>query len=166
VLAFGARTFQSRYPPHGPLFPPVNAATHDGSPFTRGIEDQFAEPRRQLRQFLADTVAPREPVFAGNRSHALLAVNEVDLFFVIDHPSATRYLQYDPGIVTREEVQREMVHDLETKQTRVAILSNSQTWTEPFNNSSKPGSTLLDDYLNAHYHVVKNFGPYEVRMRN
>lgn len=166
VLAFGARAFQDRYPPSGPLFPPINDGAHDGSPFTRGIEDLFAEPRRQLREFLATAVAPGEPVFAGNRNHALLAVNEVDLFFVINHPSATRYLQYDPGIVTREEVQREMVADLERKQTRVAILSNSQQWTEWFNDSSKPGSTFLDDYLHAHYRVVKTIGPYEIRMRN
>jgi hypothetical protein len=166
VLGFGARAFHDRYPPSGPLFPPINDGAYDGSPYTHGIEDLFAEPRRQLREFLATAVAPGEPVFAGNRNHVLLAVNEVDIFFVIDHPSATRYLQYDPGIVTREEVQREMVADLERKQTRVAILSSSQQWTEPFNDSSSRGSTFLDDYLRDHYHAVKTIGPYEIRMRN
>ena len=167
VMAFGARAFWERYPPTGPLLPEGAAEVdQDGSPLTRGIGDMYAGPRRQLRKLLAATIEPREPVFAGNRNHALLAVNEVDLFFVIGHPSATRYLQYDPGIVTREDVQREMVADLERKKTRVAILSNNLEWTEAFNDSSKRGSSFLDDYLKTHYHEVTTIGPYQVRMRN
>jgi hypothetical protein len=166
VLAFGARALQEYYPPTGPLFPTIDDGEHDGSPLTHGIADVFAEPRRRLRAFLATVAAAGEPIFAGNSDHALLAVNEVDLFFVIDHPSATRYLQFDPGIVTREEVQREMVADLEKKKTRIAILSVNHRWTEPCNESSKRGSTFLDDYLRANYHVVRTIGPYEVRLRD
>lgn len=165
VLLFCARAMWGRYPPVGPLFEPVAEGQLDGSPFTRGIPDFIPEPRRQLRELVAARLRPGEPIFAGNRSHATLVVNEVDLYFILDHPSATRYLQFDPGIVTRAPVQREMVGDLESKHTRLVILSNLHGHTEPFNESSTVGSTILDDYLRRNFRLLREVGPYQVLFR-
>jgi hypothetical protein len=166
VLAFFTRALKDRYPPEGPLFAPQGTVVSDGSPFTRGIASPHAEERRHLREYLSTLLKPGEAVFAGNRNHSLLAANDADLFFVLDRPSVTRYMQFDPGIITRAPVQREVIADLERKRPRVAILNSAHTWTEKENDSSKPGATLLDEYLNQHYHRVESFGTYEVHVRN
>ena len=43
-------------------------------------------------------------VFIGNVQHRSLSVNEIHLYFLVDRPAGTRYLQFDPNIVTREDI--------------------------------------------------------------
>jgi hypothetical protein len=161
-VIFCAGALHEEYPPHGPLIPPVDPGTLDGSPLVGRIPDGRAEPRRQLRQLVAATLAPGEPIFVGNQIHTTVLLSETDLYFVLDHPPAVRYLQFDPGILPRRQVQEEMIRDLEKKRPRLAILSDVSQWNE---GQTPPGSTALDDYLKAHYRLEQTVGPYQVLRR-
>jgi hypothetical protein len=75
-------------------------------------------------------------------------------------------LQFDPGIVTRAEVQREMVQALEATHTRMVIESTTlDRRTEAFNASSRPGATIFDDYLRERFAPFQTIGGYRVLWR-
>ena len=169
VTAFFLWALRAGLPPQTPLFQTSDAAVSDakldGSPFTRGIPDDRAAARRDLREYVQSHSAAGERIYIGAFNHSLVMANEVDLYFVLDRPSATRYLQFDPGMVTRAEVQTEMIDSLEKLRTHLVVLTRAPWWVEPQNDSGKPGAKLLDTYLDAKYKAAAKFGPYEVRFR-
>ncbi len=124
-----------------------------------------AAARRDLRKYVQSHSAPGERIYVGNFNHSSVMVNEVDLYFVLDRPSATRYLQFDPGMVTRAKVQSEMIDSLEKLRTHLVVLARIPWAAEPQNDSGKPRAKLLDTYLDARYNAVARFGPFEVRFR-
>ena len=64
--------------------------------------------------------------------------------------NATRYVQFDPGTVTSEAGQAEMIEDLKRNRPRLAVLDPFCAFDEP-NASRIPGATILDEYLARHY---------------
>src|SRR5581483_8602651 len=113
VIGFCAYASRVAYPPSGPLFTQVGDWQLDGSPFALGVPDGQAAARRDLRAYVQSHTAPNEEIFIGSMTHAKIMVNEVALYFILDRPAATRYLQFDPGTVTREEVQAQMIQTLD-----------------------------------------------------
>ena len=75
-----------------------------------------------------------------------------------------RYLQFDPGQVTREEIQREMIAQLEASRPRVAVLLEGGYNPEP-NQSLIEGASLLDEYIQSHYRPVAAAGVYRMLLR-
>jgi hypothetical protein len=120
--------------------------------------------RRRVVSLVASGTASDEPIFVGNVQHQRLNFNEVDLYFFTDRPGATRYMQFDPGIQTRAEVQRLMIHDLDARRTRLIVLVACCVRDEP-NESRFPGSDELDRYIRERYVVVARFGRYWVLWR-
>ncbi|MEQ1855168.1 MAG: hypothetical protein ABL963_01795, partial [Longimicrobiales bacterium] len=108
---------------------------------------------------------PGEPIFVGVADHSRIFVSEMDLYFFAERPGATRIMQFDPNMVNREDVQREMVAELEAGQTRVAILSSRYPVMDEPNESARAGSSFLDDYLRADFVVVERAGPYQLLRR-
>ncbi len=144
----------------GPLQPPVPDDQRSDDPRTRGIPVYPFPERREMLERVAATTRSGEAVFFGNASHRRLAINQVDLYFLADRPSATRWLQFDPGIVTRLDVQRAMIADLEAHRTRLLVLSNRWDSSEEPNQSSQLGSALLDDYIRERYELAWTIGCY------
>jgi hypothetical protein len=165
LSAFCVWALRAELPPHGPLFAEVSETQLDGSPYTQGIPDPQAATRRQLRAYVQSHSAPGEPIYIGTSTHSTIMVNEVDLYFVLDRPAATRYLQFDVGTVTRAEVQAQMIASLEAQRTHMVILAHPPSWVEVGNDSGKPGATILDSYLRSRYETAAKIGPYEVRLR-
>lgn len=165
VTAFSFWALRTNLPPHGPLFVQVGDQQSDGSPFTKGIPDAQAAVRRELRAFVQSHSAEGERIFVGNLDHSSLMLNEADLYFVLDRPAATRFIQFDPGMVTRAEIQNQMIRSLDKRRTHLVVLARAMTWKENDNDSGKPGAKLLDEYLRAHYTTAANFGQYEVGLR-
>lgn len=165
VTAFCLWAVRSNLPPRGPLFAQVSDQQLDGSPFTAEIPDTQAAVRRELRAFVQSHSAVGERIFVGNFDHSLLMSDEADLYFVLDRPAATRYIQFDPGMVTRAETQNQMIRSLDERRTHLVVLVRAMTWREPDNDSGKPGATILDDYLRSRYTTAAKFGSYEVRFR-
>jgi hypothetical protein len=130
-----------------------------------GLPRDEREAKQPILDFVAQNVPPGTPIFVGNLQHRLLTFNDTSLYFLTDRPGATRYLQFDPGIVTREDVQRQIVADLEARRPPVAILLDGGYVEEP-NESAVPGSPLLDEYLRRRYEAVGSVWRYVLVRRN
>jgi len=115
--------------------------------------------RRETLDFIRQNTRPGEGIFVGNDQHRRVIVNDVSLYYLCNRPGVTRYLQFDPGIITRVEVQKQIASDLERKQVRIAILMRGGYADEP-NASRKVGSDFLDNYLQEHYDVVGGAANY------
>jgi hypothetical protein len=118
-----------------------------------------AADRGAVLAFLGARGRPGDPVFVGCRDHRFPIVSEMDLYFLADRMGATRYMQFDPGLIGRVEVQREMIRDLEATRPAVAVLSSRSIRSEPARDGSS-GATLLDEYLASRYLPVASAGPY------
>jgi hypothetical protein len=91
-------------------------------------------------------------------------INEADLYFLADRRPGTRYVQFDPNVVTRRDVQEEMIASLERHHVRLVVLSSrvKRLETQP---GVLPGSTLFDEYLQGHFVLVKSHPPYEIYVQ-
>jgi hypothetical protein len=94
--------------------------------------------------FVQQSTSPGEAIFVGATQHQQVHANEMDLYFLADRPGARRYMQFDPNVINREDVQKEMIAQLETKQVRLVILSRRYMSNNENNESQKRGSDLLD----------------------
>ena len=122
------------------------------------------ESRRDVLAFVATHTRPGEPIFVGNNQHRRATFNDLTLYYLAQRPGATRYLQFDPGQVTRVEVQREMIAQLEARRPTVAVLLEGGYSPEP-NKSIHPGSSLLDEYVASHYEIADSSGVYRMMLR-
>lgn len=119
----------------------------------------IAQERQITLNFIAQNTKPGEGIFVGNRQHRLVTFNDVGLYYLADRPGVTRYLQFDPNLVTRLKVQKQIADDLEVKQVKTIVLLQGGYWAEP-NASRRLGASWLDDYLKAHYDIVGAGGNY------
>jgi hypothetical protein len=118
--------------------------------------------RRELLDFLAAHVRPDEPIFFALTKHRQVALNEVDLYFIAGHPPATRYLVFAPGVVTRAEVQQEIIEQLEARHVGWVVRSSRFEYLVAQSEKPDAGSDDLDRYIAAHYRPVYAIGPYTV----
>jgi hypothetical protein len=114
--------------------------------------------------YIAAHTQPNERVFFGTFTHEWVRANEIDLYFLADRLPGVRYTEYDPNVVTRREVQEEMIAWLESYQVRVAVLS-SLIKSHDVVPGLLPGSRLLDDYLSAHFDRVEQHEVYSILVR-
>jgi len=150
----------------------VGLANSDGPPAypqlrrAADVGDPEARSRREVLALVDRETKPAEPIFVGAAQHQQIYVNEMDLYFLADRPGATRYMQFDPNLINREQVQSEMIAQLEAQHVRLAILSTRGMFSNENNDSRKIGSDLLDRYFESHFHVQMRSGPYLVLFRN
>ena len=119
-------------------------------------------PAPQLAALVATidaAVPPGHPIFVGLQRNDLVLFNDAMLYFLSDRPPGTRYDEFIPALTTDGRIQEQMVCQLARSDTRLAILGPN-TPGEPQNASSKPGSTILDDWLRAHTVARTDFPPY------
>lgn len=120
--------------------------------------------RDDVLQFIEERTSPGEAIFVGDREHRFVHCNQMDLYFLAERPPATRWIQFDPGLITRDEIQARMIDDFERNDLRVAVLLECDSEPEP-NLSAIPGSSRLDEYLDAHFEVVDEVGGYTLLER-
>ena len=130
-----------------------------------GIQEEDSSPRAQVVEFIQKQTRPDEPIYVGMMDHSSIVVNELDLYFVANRLGSTRYMQFDPNVVNREDVQRAMIEQLERAPTRVAVLSVKGNFGNEPNDSSKRGSPLLTQYFQDNFELALRVGPYAVLMR-
>lgn len=123
-----------------------------------------AEARREVFAFLDARGRPGDPVYVGCVDHRFPILSEMELYYLADRTGATRYMQFDPGLVGRRDVQEEMVRELEEVRPTAAVLSTTTLLAES-KRAAPPGATLLDDYLASRYRRVGTAGPYVLLER-
>jgi hypothetical protein len=134
-------------------------ASHPGIVAPHAILD-FLHPRPDDRYFDSDeklTAAvirritkPEDRIFVGCTSHRRIVIDHVSLYYVAKRLGATRILQFDPGTVTRDDVQETMVKELEAHPPAAVVLTSDCYWDEP-NASRNAGSDRLDRYIAEHF---------------
>lgn len=142
----------------------VTGATYAGGMFSG--PDTFGADLRQAASFVRTLTCPDETIFVGDGRNRYTFVNPLLLYFLADRPPGVHDTMYNPGVTNTDDSQREMVSDLERNRTRLLVLDESQSGTfESFNRSSVPGSTILDNYIDAHYAEVARIGPLAILQR-
>lgn len=116
----------------------------------RAGRTRVAKTRKRIVSFIRQHTNPEDPIFVGLTDHRWTYSNDMDLYFLADRLGATRYMQFDPNLANREDVQRTMIAELDRTQAKVAILVPTKKRNEP-NESRKKGSSLLDRYLRRRY---------------
>ena len=147
----------------GPIHARLDWRSRDG-----GLAwDERVDPgHSEALKFIAQNSSSDEPIFVGTFEHRRAFVNAADLYFLSNRRGATRYMQFDPGLVTRREVQEEMISQMEQRRTRVVVLSQCCPISEEPNASMAEGSDLLDRYLATRYRLVNRIGVYRLLLRN
>ena len=114
--------------------------------------------------FVENNTTRDDRVFFGNTTHEWVLANEIDLYFLADRLPGVRYTQYEPNMVTRREIQEEMIASLEKHHVRVAVLSNRFP-THEDQYAMKQGSKRLDEYMASEFKQVATYGGYRVLLR-
>lgn len=108
-----------------------------------------------------------ERVFVAATRHDLFVVNNVALYFAMDRLPGTHWHSFDPGLQTRADIQGAMVRDLRRSDVRwiVRDASKDDIW-EPNASSISSGVRVLDRWIAGNYHLVGQFPPATVWLRN
>jgi hypothetical protein len=117
-----------------------------------------------VTQFLQKNTTPDERIFVGLNDHRRTLMSHLVLYFLVGRRGGTRYMQFDPNLTTREDVQATMIQELQSRRVNWVVLYTGFTRIEP-NESSRLGSALLDEHLRERFEPVARFGPFEVRRR-
>ncbi len=126
-----------------------------------------------VARLVRELTAPGEPIYVGVARHDAVVISRPELYLLFDRPCATRYAELHPGIVDREEVQREIQADLDRRRVRVVVLWHVGWSDDRFDEIRAQrrrllpgtGATLLDDALQRDFAQVAQFGELEVRVR-
>jgi hypothetical protein len=147
-------------PPYLP--PPVSEQSPELSRAGRTFVDHT---RHQVFSFVNEATRPGEAIYVGNTDHRWTFWNDMDLYFLTDRVGATRYMQFDPNVVNRADVQEQMIHELERTRPKVAILSRAPQRRDEPNESRNEGASRLDDYFRRHYQQKQSAGQFVLAVR-
>lgn len=109
------------------------------------------------------TTRPGEPILSGVTDISRLHSNDAMLYFLVDRPPATRFMEMEPGLTNTAAGQRELVANLQRRRVRTLVLMENLS-TEPNATSRSNGQHQLDAYIHAHYADSAKFGNYTVKV--
>ena len=108
-----------------------------------------------------------ERIFVGLTSHRFTLRNPLILYYLADRAPGVRDALFNPGVTNTDWGQTRMVADLQQTTPPYLVLDRPTADAfEPSNDSRIPGSTILDEYLGAHYHAVCDLGILVIQARN
>jgi len=92
---------------------------------------------------------PKEPLFVALDRNAGHFANAAALYWALDRPPATRFLEFDPCLTDREDVQRLMIPDL----AKVNVIITHNFWQN--RDFSEPPAHSLDEYIRSNFTEVR-----------
>lgn len=122
-----------------------------------------AERKTLVDLILKETKAD-DSLFIGCTAHRRALMSVIDLHYLAHRSNATRYVQFDPGLVTKADKQREMIADLERTRPPLVLRYAYCSWDEP-NDSRLEGAGLLDEYLEQTYRRDGRVSTFDVLRR-
>jgi hypothetical protein len=144
--------------------PPTPAFATRAFPRYGGIPDNDAN-RLHLVEMLQAQTTPGEPIFVGLSDHRRTQMNDLELYFLTGHPGGTRYLQFDPNLTNREDVQVTIIRDLEARGVRWVVLGLWPANEREPNESTRMGSDALDVFLRRTFRPFARMGNYLILRR-
>jgi hypothetical protein len=135
-----------------------------------GVKAPPSEARalEELVPYIREHVPAGRPIFVANPRHDLVRVGNPLVYVLAERPNPTRYDVMQPGVVTTQGVQREIVQDLRRSRTSLVVrwLSPVAAEAEPNGAGRSSGVRTLDRHLARRYVEVERFGDYAVlRLR-
>jgi hypothetical protein len=118
--------------------------------------------QEQAVKFINTFSEESEKIFVGNQRHDLIFVNDIGFYFLSNRPSVTKYSELYPGVATTLEVQKEITKEIAAERIKWVVLVDSPLSYEPNNSSKSSGIKYLDNYIQANYHLVEEFGNYKI----
>jgi hypothetical protein len=137
----------------GPAGQGVNTSMHDAGELAQVLDEVHR------------LTAPGEAIFVANSRHDLIRVGNPLLYTLLDRPNATRYDVMQPGVVTTEAVQREIVESLAGVRVVVRWLHPTASDPEPNGAGRSSGVKILDTYLANEFCEQARIGNYAVLLR-
>jgi hypothetical protein len=133
-----------------------------------GVKADPGEARALERAaaWVRERVPSGEPIFVANPRHDLVKVGNPLLYVLFGRSNPTRYDVMQPGVVTSEPVQREMVRDLRRARPGVVVVWRDPVATqrEPNGAGRSSGVRILDGFLGRSYRPAERFGELELRV--
>jgi|GEM_PF-4599753 len=91
---------------------------------------------------------PHDPIFVALRQNRGHFANAAALYWVLDRPPVSRFIEFDPCLTDRNDVQRRIIADL----WRTDVVVESSFFPHaPFSSEA----SVLDDYLSREFALVK-----------
>jgi hypothetical protein len=103
----------------------------------------------------------KQPIWVGLQRNDLAMLNDTTLYFLSGREPGTEYYVAVPGVTNADAVQRTMACQLERAGVTLAVLGPNAGG-EPWNLSSVPGSTFLDQWLAQRTISRTSLGPYDL----
>jgi hypothetical protein len=135
-----------------------------------GSEYRIYQP---IVSFIREHVPESEPIYVGLGRHDAVVFSDQRFYFLSGRRIASRYNELHPGIVDREEVQREIIADLDRLNVQCAVLWHFGWPTRVMEDIladrrryiPEIGATVLDEYLRREFREVARHGEYVLVWR-
>ena len=116
--------------------------------------------------WVRDSTTRDDRTFVGLTDNRFTVANPLLIYYLADRASGVRDAMFNPGVTNTDWGQRRMVEDLaRTTPPFVVLDRESAGLREATVAGGIPGSTLLDDYLRAHYRTVCDLGSLVIQAR-
>jgi hypothetical protein len=136
------------------------------------VSPDQAKVLTELSTFVTTHIPRGEQLFVGLHRHDVVVIGDVMIYFILNHPNATRYQELHPAITDTAPVQSEIIGDLTARNIELVILKHifadetlERVKTDFLRNLPHIGATDLDAFISEHYVEVEKFGPYGVWQR-
>lgn len=117
-------------------------------------------------KYIQDKTNKNDKIFVGNLRYDRGVNNDVMFYFLSERDSATKYYQFEPGVITTRKVQQQIINDLIRENVVYIVL-----WTaavginEPNDSSKSSGIKDLDNFIHKYYKLEKRFDYYLILSR-
>ena len=135
------------------------------------VSTEEAQVLNDLSAFVVAQIPANKKLFVGLHRHDVIVIGDIMVYFILDHPIATRYHELHPAISDTAPVQQEIIKNLEENDVSLIIqrhifsdevLDNLKN--DFLKNLPQVGATDLDHFIQRNYVKIRTFGPYEVMM--
>jgi hypothetical protein len=120
---------------------------------------------KQAVAFIKKITSEDDYIYVGVINHDRFTVNHPIIYFLTERRSATKYHEFNPGLINTLRTQEVMVGELKDKDVPVVVLAE-QPWEEPNLSSADSGTNILDNYIKANYKLKKTYGNFEIWTKN
>ncbi|MBV8992162.1 MAG: hypothetical protein JO287_00325 [Pseudonocardiales bacterium] len=123
------------------------------------------ESERGLIQFIDRHASSSQRIFSDlseNSQDWPNETNDVSIYYLAARRGVSRFMQFDPGLTSRSDIQRQIIGGLERWRPPVIVVDSQPAVPSPADLS---GSRQLDRYVHVHYQSARRFGPLSVDLR-
>jgi hypothetical protein len=127
------------------------------------LPEQEAPRYARLLERVRELAPEREPILSALARHDRIGRQDLLLHFASGRRAVVFDHHFDPGVTTREGVQRRIARDVERHGIRVVVRYASPL--PPEAPGAPPGSRFLDDWLAERFGPAERHGRYEIWLR-